>query len=36
MLIWLWTGEIRLGTGTRRMMDVVLRDQGLTVSAMTF
>lgn len=36
VLIWLWTGDVRLGTGARRLMDDALRDQELTVSAMTF
>ena len=36
VFIWLWTGDVRLGTGARRMIDDALRDQELAVSAMTF
>lgn len=36
VLIWLWTGDVRLGTGARRLVDDALRDQELAVSAMTF
>ncbi len=35
-LIWLRTGESRLGTGARQTLDGALRDQELAVSAMTF
>ena len=35
-LVWLWTGESRLGTGARRTLDDALRDRELAVSAMTF
>ena len=36
VLIWLWTGDVRLGTGARRVIDDALRDPGLAVSAITF
>lgn len=29
VLIWLWTGDVRLGTGARRLVDDALRDQEL-------
>ena len=35
-LLWLRTGEARLGTGARRIIDDALRDRELAVSAMTF
>ena len=35
-LLWLRTGEARLGTGARRIIDEALRDRELAVSAMTF
>ena len=35
-LIWLRTGDARLGAGARRALDDALRDEELSVSAMTF
>ena len=35
-LIWLRTGDARLGAGARRALDDALRDEELAVSAMTF
>ena len=35
-LIWLRTGDARLGTGARRALDDALRGEELAVSAMTF
>jgi PIN domain nuclease of toxin-antitoxin system len=35
-LLWLRTGEARLGAGARRTLDEALRGQELAVSAMTF
>ncbi len=35
-LIWLWTGEVRLGQAARRIIDGALSGQELAVSAMTF
>ena len=35
-LIWLRTGDARLGAGARRALDDALRDEVLSVSAMTF
>ena len=35
-LLWLRTGEARLGRGARRIIDDALRDRELAVSAMTF
>ena len=35
-LIWLRTGDARLGTAARRALDVALRDEEFAVSAMTF
>jgi PIN domain nuclease of toxin-antitoxin system len=35
-LLWLRTGEARLGAGARRALDDALHDQELAVSAMTF
>ena len=35
-LLWLWTGESRLGASARRTLDDALSDRELTVSAITF
>lgn len=35
-LLWLWTGETRLGRGARRVIDDALGDRELAVSAITF
>ena len=35
-LVWLWTGDDRLGPGSRQAIDGALQDGELAVSAMTF